>query len=130
MKKTNKETLRMQMLAGIITESQYKAKLNEDNNIIDVEHPSGDYVGYINGDKITFRSILLDDNNEYEGEFDNFTLPDVLDYLGPDHFFTQLVLKTEDEDGDVTAEFDIAGDEIEITVNLEDFKSAFPEYIK
>jgi hypothetical protein len=31
MKKTNKETLRMQMLAGIITEGQYKAKLNEDN---------------------------------------------------------------------------------------------------
>ena len=29
MKKTNKETLRMQMLAGIITEGQYKAKLNE-----------------------------------------------------------------------------------------------------
>ena len=28
MKKTNKEQLRMQMLAGIITESQYKAKLN------------------------------------------------------------------------------------------------------
>jgi hypothetical protein len=25
----NKETLRMQMLAGLITESQYKAKLNE-----------------------------------------------------------------------------------------------------
>ena len=25
----NKETLRMQMLAGVITESQYKAKLNE-----------------------------------------------------------------------------------------------------
>jgi hypothetical protein len=30
MKKVNKETLRMQMLAGIITESQYKAKLNEE----------------------------------------------------------------------------------------------------
>jgi hypothetical protein len=29
MKKVNKEILRMQMLAGIITESQYKAKLNE-----------------------------------------------------------------------------------------------------
>jgi hypothetical protein len=27
--KMNKETLRMQMLAGIITEGQYKAKLNE-----------------------------------------------------------------------------------------------------
>ena len=30
MKKVNKETLRMQMLAGIITEGQYKAKLNEE----------------------------------------------------------------------------------------------------
>ena len=29
MKKVNKEQLRMQMLAGIITEGQYKAKLNE-----------------------------------------------------------------------------------------------------
>jgi hypothetical protein len=28
----NKEQLRMQMLAGIITESQYKAKLNEDES--------------------------------------------------------------------------------------------------
>jgi hypothetical protein len=27
----NKETLRMQMLAGLITESQYKQKLNEEN---------------------------------------------------------------------------------------------------
>jgi len=27
----NKETLRMQMLAGVITEAQYKAKLNEEN---------------------------------------------------------------------------------------------------
>ena len=31
----NKETLRMQMLAGIITESQYKAKLNEDEDETD-----------------------------------------------------------------------------------------------
>jgi hypothetical protein len=29
----NKELLRMQMLAGIITESQYKRKLNEDENL-------------------------------------------------------------------------------------------------
>ena len=34
----NKETLRMQMLAGIITESQYKAKLNEEIDIPDVIH--------------------------------------------------------------------------------------------
>ena len=39
----NKETLRMQMLAGIITESQYKAKLNE----IKVNSPSFDYHGEI-----------------------------------------------------------------------------------
>jgi hypothetical protein len=32
-----KEQLRMQMLAGIITESQYKAKLNEDVNDLKVE---------------------------------------------------------------------------------------------
>jgi hypothetical protein len=31
MKKVNKETLRMQMLAGIITEGQYKEMLNEEN---------------------------------------------------------------------------------------------------
>jgi hypothetical protein len=35
MKKVNKETLRMQMLAGIITESQYKSMLNEnDSNLL------------------------------------------------------------------------------------------------
>jgi hypothetical protein len=28
----NKEQLRMQMLAGVITEGEYKAKLNEDEN--------------------------------------------------------------------------------------------------
>ena len=33
----NKETLRMQMLAGIITESQYKVKLNEDESIKPIE---------------------------------------------------------------------------------------------
>ena len=33
--KMNKEQLRMQMLAGIITEGQYKAKLNEGIKILD-----------------------------------------------------------------------------------------------
>jgi len=36
----NKETLRMQMLAGIITEGQYKEKLDENNpNWIDLDSP-------------------------------------------------------------------------------------------
>jgi len=33
MKKVNKETLRMQMLAGVITESQYKIKLEEEDSM-------------------------------------------------------------------------------------------------
>jgi len=42
------EQLRMQMLAGIITESQYKAKLNEDE-----ENPKPDFItiGFYNQDK-------------------------------------------------------------------------------
>jgi hypothetical protein len=34
----NKETLRMQMLAGIITEGQYKQKLNEGKQVGDIYH--------------------------------------------------------------------------------------------
>ena len=37
MKKTNKETLRMQMLAGVITEGQYKKMLNENISDLKVE---------------------------------------------------------------------------------------------
>ena len=42
----NKETLRMQMLAGIITEGQYKGKLNEEQAIgtIFYKDEDGDYV--------------------------------------------------------------------------------------
>ena len=43
----NKETLRMQMLAGIITESQYAAKLNEET--------------YVNDNGVSFRSISKDE---------------------------------------------------------------------
>ena len=34
----NKETLRMQMLAGVITESQYKQRLNEGRNMDELEN--------------------------------------------------------------------------------------------
>ena len=75
----NKETLRMQMLAGIITENQYKSQLNENNysvvsNDNGEELISGDsednlysqLVGIINQDperwdlKITNDGILVD----------------------------------------------------------------------
>jgi hypothetical protein len=43
----NKETLRMQMLAGLITESQYKQKLNEEStNIEDL-----DIMSFLNSNK-------------------------------------------------------------------------------
>jgi hypothetical protein len=43
----NKETLRMQMLAGLITESQYKQKLNEEStNIKDL-----DIMSFLNSNK-------------------------------------------------------------------------------
>ena len=121
----NKETLRMQMLAGIITESQYKAKLDENEGWIDIEYSSGDYVGEINNGKVTFHYPLMDN----EEEIDITSLSDFLNYIGPNHFFTELITKTEDENGNVTAEFDIAGDEVSITVGLNDLKSNFGEYI-
>lgn len=43
----NKETLRMQMLAGIITESQYKARLNENQALGTLFYPEEDEDGMI-----------------------------------------------------------------------------------
>lgn len=63
----NKETLRMQMLAGVITESQYKAKLNENqvNNkyVVRDEELSDQY-----GD---FYAIDIDKALDYLKQFDN-----------------------------------------------------------
>jgi hypothetical protein len=60
----NKETLRMQMLAGIITEGQYKAKLNEemDSNmgkeeLVNKIKNLGDF-GFT-GDEIEFKGLLI-----------------------------------------------------------------------
>jgi len=54
----NKETLRMQMLAGIITEGQYKAKLNE--NIENIEN-----ITYQGGtEDIPHRKKIIVNNNE------------------------------------------------------------------
>jgi len=55
MKKTNKETLRMQMLAGIITEGQYKAKLNEEKSYIKYDENNEAYI-----DKREFMSYFYD----------------------------------------------------------------------
>ena len=102
----SKENLRMQMLAGVITESQYKqklAKLNEnegngnggiisklkDNNIevkidgglIYLIGDSGEYVGTLDNGKVSF-SLIND-----EEEFDDYNWKDI---LGPNHVFVKL----------------------------------------
>jgi hypothetical protein len=60
----NKETLRMQMLAGIITESQYKAKLNEDENAPDWD----DYEGYELTLEDYFNTYDLEDPQTFKDE--------------------------------------------------------------
>jgi hypothetical protein len=81
MNKMNKEQLRMQMLSGIITESQYKAKLNEDdmpnpvsdetyeemNNLINDD----DYDNFINSATNIMKSLM--DNG--------FEVKDIFHYL-------------------------------------------------
>jgi hypothetical protein len=77
----NKEFLKMQKLAGLITESQMKAMLNENEqpkigDKVDVFNPKGKYSGWgsdeylynaevvkINGQKITVKDI---NDDEYE----------------------------------------------------------------
>jgi len=118
----NKEFLHMQKLAGIITEGEYKQKLNENEDWIDVEYPSGDYAGVINGDKVTFLLIDNDITDKYEEGFGALDDQSILDYLGANHFFTQLYNNT-------NAELDAADDEIGITVDLNDLKSKFGKYI-
>jgi hypothetical protein len=80
----NKETLRMQMLAGLITESQYKTKLNEfeelshsgdlyDDIVNIIEKSEDDYLklaNYIGGvaDEITLKvENLINSQEKYEG---------------------------------------------------------------
>jgi hypothetical protein len=129
----NKETLRMQMLAGIITESQYKQKLKEsslresygtisqlaDNGIKIERHSgqiyligdSGEYVGTLDNGKISFS--LVDD----EEEFDDYNWKDI---LGPNHVFVKL--------------HDIVGGEVEaiddyvmITIDASTLENSFPK---
>jgi hypothetical protein len=80
MKKVNKETLRMQMLAGIITEGQYKAKLNENElntlkQAIQQEYPEIIQSGQIEQgteEWIFLLKLALESmyNGEYKGFFD------------------------------------------------------------
>lgn len=76
----NKETLRMQVLAGIITESQYKVKLNENNKFPEGFNPT---------------QTDEDDDETYEGEV-------LVAYEAPmegwdtEHMDTIVIVKRED----------------------------------
>lgn len=106
----NKETLRMQMLAGVITESQYKQKLNEFyslsssnylyDEIIDIIENSGDdylklslYIGGVIDDATSEVEQLLKSQENYEGEpasdwevksLVKITIKNLLDELSPE----------------------------------------------
>jgi hypothetical protein len=121
----NKETLRMQMLAGVITESQYKAKLkrislkeNEDslpqdikvtkdeNGMVTIDANSGEYIGFIEDDG-TISFSVVDDNRD---EFDEFNDYNWRDILGNDHAFVKII---DSIGGDVEA----LDDYVQITVD-------------
>ena len=73
----NKETLRMQMLAGIITESQYKAKLNENQALGTLFYEEdGDY--FYNEDKLIelIRNMGYDDAEEIANEVMTISSPE------------------------------------------------------
>ena len=95
-KNMNKETLRMQMLAGIITESQYKMKLNEDGDApyYETDPDDPDYINYIN---IVFNrlkqagynlpSIMVDDMKDLYYDFD------YADYFIENNFGADMTLQ-------------------------------------
>jgi hypothetical protein len=95
MKKINKETLRMQMLAGIITEGQYKAKLNEEmgdgmekEELVEKIKNLGDF-GFT-GDEIEFNGLLITcSTQEDEGGpyYFVYTMEDEDEYEGEDGIF-------------------------------------------
>ena len=99
-KNMNKETLRMQMLAGIITEGEYQAKMNENIELND----------YLTG---LFDSIDLGD--EYEEGPQSYT-------------FEKIEWADEDLYGDEAEMFEPAHEYISSrkTINIKDPKSGTP----
>jgi hypothetical protein len=65
----NKETLRMQLLAGTITENQYKAKLNEEKfQPIFYDINDADELDFSESDEVSF----IFNNDSYENDSDSW----------------------------------------------------------
>ena len=117
----NKETLRMQMLAGIITESEYKTKLNElpspskiegvtvdiDGDYVELSSDSGGYAGFIEDDGTVSFSVVYDDE-----DFDDENWKYL---LGSDHAFVKI-------SNTIPTTVEALGDYVQITVKSEDLK--------
>ncbi len=65
----NKETLRMQMLAGVITEGQYKQKLNEGRNMDELINLVKNNFQTIKNN-FTKSELEIMDENEYDDDND------------------------------------------------------------
>jgi hypothetical protein len=98
--KMTKEQLRMQMLAGIITEGQYKAKLNEEQALgilfIPEEDEDGMIEYYWNDNKVidVIRNMGYDDPEEIAKE--------VTTVSSPHDFLEMMRNKMGDQDLDIT----------------------------
>lgn len=88
----NKETLRMQMLAGVITESQYKARLNE---VIE------DYYGEIQAAKDEFRGGMETGEytkEEYLSDLLNASDEELMDFDGGYYDIANVLSDLSDEE--------------------------------
>ena len=101
----NKETLRMQMLAGIITESQYKKKLNE-NGISPIIFNADDAIelDFSDEDEVTF----IFDTPEYDEE-DKNEWADLRDSVSVDISVIQKFLYNQSKDEITIPVFDDMG---------------------
>jgi len=109
MKKQINEIKRMQLIAGLITESEYQEslmkeaiKVIQDGDQIEISDDSGNYSGFIEDDGTVRFSVV------YEGE--DFNDENWRDILGSNHAFVKIIDKI---GGDVEA----LDDYVQITVD-------------
>jgi len=63
-------------------------KITQDNDMITIEGESGEYVGFIEDDGTISFSVVHDDIDEDEDEFDDDNWRDI---LGDDHVFVKII---------------------------------------
>jgi len=79
----SEQFLRMQKIAGIITENNNSdIKINIDGNYVEINSDSGDYDGFIEDDGSVSFSVIYDDE-----EFTEYNWEDI---LGPNHPFVKI----------------------------------------